>query len=211
MNRLDGRNNIDVRPIRISKNVIQSALSSIQMSIGCTSVIVAIYKKPNSHPKKKLELEIETLDSMDISEILNLSKISTDLMFREVLKLLPEYELIINIFIIENDGNLLTVLLNALSQTLKEIKTFEFTELIFSSASIDCRKKEIYLDPTKFEQQSLHQELVYAMVFDLKNKKLKFYQIMKSIVENESIIGLNTQKIQKLVIELGFYFFKIFN
>jgi len=45
MIRIDGRKWKDIRPIRISNNVVFSASSSIQLSIGSTTVLVAVFNK----------------------------------------------------------------------------------------------------------------------------------------------------------------------
>ena len=53
MIRIDGRKCNDVRPVKITKNFITNASGSFQISIGCTTVMVAVFNKKNPEAKKK--------------------------------------------------------------------------------------------------------------------------------------------------------------
>lgn len=212
MIRLDGRKFNEARPIKISHNLIISASSSTQLSIGSTTVIVAVFNKiTTGTTKKKLELEIDSFDQMCTTETINLCKVSTDIMVKNNLKFLPGYQVSINVFIIEDDGNLLTVFLNALSQSLKQIKILKSEEIIFSQIGIVLMNKDLCIDPTKFETNLLEQELFYAIVYDLKNRKLKIYEVMNLITQKKEKISIDKYKLQKHIIEFGFHLFKLFN
>lgn len=212
MIRLDGRKFNEARPIKISHNLIISASSSTQLSIGSTTVIVAVFNKiTTGTTKKKLELEIDSFDQLCTTETINLCKVSTDIMVKNNLKFLPGYQISINVFIIEDDGNLLTVFLNALSQSLKQIKILKSDEIIFSQIGIVLLNKDLCIDPTKFETNLLEQELFYAIVYDLKNRKLKIYEVMRLINQKKEKISIDKYKIQKHTIEFGFHLFKLFN
>jgi len=212
MIRLDGRKPTEVRPIRKSSDLIFSASSSTQLSIGSTTILVAVFNNlVPDNKERKLILEFDSFDQICNSEILNLCKISTDIMLKENLNFLVEYQITINIFLIEDDGNLLTVLLNAISQSLKEIRILNSKEIIFGGIGLENGKKEIFVDPSKIELELIEQELYFAITFNAKLKKLKFYQIINTIREEYGEITKNKRKIQKLVLELGFYLFKIFN
>lgn len=212
MIRLDGRKFNEARPIKISHNLIISASSSTQLSIGSTTVIVAVFNKiTTGTTKKKLELEIDSFDQLCTTETINLCKVSTDIMVKNNLKFLPGYQISINVFIIEDDGNLLTVFLNALSQSLKQIKILKSDEIIFSQIGIVLMNKDLCIDPTKFETNLLGQELFYAIVYDLKNRKLKIYEVMRLINQKKEKISIDKYKIQKHTIEFGFHLFKLFN
>ena len=212
MIRLDGRKFNEARPIKISHNLIISASSSTQLSIGSTTVIVAVFNKiTTGTTKKKLEIEIDSFDQMCTTETINLCKVSTDIMVKNNLKFLPGYQVSINVFIIEDDGNLLTVFLNALSQSLKQIKTLKSDEIIFSQIGILLMNKDLCIDPTKFETNLLEQELFYAIVYDLKNRKLKIYEVMNLINQKKEKISIDKYKLQKHTIEFGFHLFKLFN
>jgi exosome complex RNA-binding protein Rrp42 (RNase PH superfamily) len=212
MIRLDGRKFNEARPIKISHNLIISASSSTQLSIGSTTVIVAVFNKiTTGTTKKKLELEIDSFDQMCTTETINLCKVSTDIMVKNNLKFLPGYQVSINVFIIEDDGNLLTVFLNALSQSLKQIKILKSDEIIFSQIGIVLMNKELCIDPTKFETNLLEQELFYAIIYDLKNRKLKIYEVMNLINQKKEKISIDKYKLQKHIIEFGFHLFKLFN
>ena len=112
---------------------------------------------------------------------------------------------------IEDDGNLVIVLLNAISQGLKEIRVLRSKEIIFSGFGVGRPKKEIFFDPSKLELKLIQEELYYAIIFNSTTQELKFYQIMMSIKEGSQKITLDKKNIQKLILELGFYLFKIFN
>ena len=212
MIRLDGRKFNEARPIKISHNLIISASSSTQLSIGSTTVIVAVFNKiTTGTTKKKLELEIDSFDQLCTTETINLCKVSTDIMVKNNLKFLPGYQISINVFIIEDDGNLLTVFLNALSQSLKQIKILKSDEIIFSQIGIVLMNKDLCIDPTKFETNLLGQELFYAIVYDLKNRKLKIYEVMNLINQKKEKISIDKYKLQKHTIEFGFHLFKLFN
>ena len=212
MIRLDGRKFNEARPIKISHNLIISASSSTQLSIGSTTVIVAVFNKiTTGTTKKKLELEIDSFDQLCTTETINLCKVSTDIMVKNNLKFLPGYQVSINVFIIEDDGNLLTVFLNALSQSLKQIKILKSGEIIFSQIGIVLMNKELCIDPTKFETNLLEQEIFYAIVYDLKNRKLKIYEVMNLINQKKEKISIDKYKLQKHTIEFGFHLFKLFN
>lgn len=212
MIRLDGRKFNEARPIKISHNLIISASSSTQLSIGSTTVIVAVFNKiTTGTTKKKLELEIDSFDQLCTTETINLCKLSTDIMVKNNLKFLPGYQVSINVFIIEDDGNLLTVFLNALSQSLKQIKILKSDEIIFSQIGIVLMNKDLCIDPTKFETNLLGQELFYAIVYDLKNRKLKIYEVMNLINQKKEKISIDKYKLQKHTIEFGFHLFKLFN
>lgn len=212
MIRLDGRKPNEIRPIKIYKNPILSASSSNQLCIGPTSVIVAIFNQ--LHPdreRKKLELEVDSFDKLCRTETLNICKVGTDIILKENLNLLHEYDITINIFVIEDDGNLLTVLLNAISQSLKDLQFLKSKEIIFCTIGIICENKEVCIDPSKFEIELLEQEICYAIVYDSYNQKLKFYQILKLLSETDINNKKINKKFQTFVIEFGFYLFKIFN
>jgi exosome complex RNA-binding protein Rrp42 (RNase PH superfamily) len=212
MIRLDGRKFNEARPIKISHNLIISASSSTQLSIGSTTVIVAVFNKiTTGTTKKKLELEIDSFDQMCTNETINLCKVGTDIMVKNNLKFLPGYQVSINVFIIEDDGNLLTVFLNALSQSLKQIKILKLDEIIFSQIGIVLTNKGFCIDPTKFETNLLEQELFYAIIYDLKNRKLKIYEVMNLINQKKEKISIDKYKLQKHIIEFGFHLFKLFN
>lgn len=212
MIRIDGRRPDEVRPLKITKNFIDTASSSFQISIGCTTVMVAIFNRINPEKdKKKLELEFESFGLLLTSEIKNLCKVSSDIILRENLKLLPEYEIIINVFILENDGNLFTVLMNAMSQGLKEIKLWNLKEIIFCGVNKDEKNCEIYIDPSKLEIENRDTEMYYVMIYDLKCKKVKFYEILKSINEEQIPPIINKKKLKRIIFEFGFYLFKLFN
>ena len=212
MIRLDGRKFNEARPIKISHNLIISASSSTQLSIGSTTVIVAVFNKITTGiTTKKIELEIDSFDQMCTTETINLCKLSTDIMVKNNLKFLPRYQISINVFIIEDDGNLLTVFLNALSQSLKQIKILKSDEIIFSQIGIVLLNKDLCIDPTKFETNLLEQEFFYAIVYDLKNRKLKIYEVMNLINQKKEKISIDKYKLQKHTIEFGFHLFKLFN
>jgi len=212
MIRLDGRKFNEARPIKISHNLIISASSSTQLSIGSTTVIVAVFNKiTTGTTKKKINLEIDSFDQMCTTETINLCKVSTDIMVKNNLKFLPGYQVSINVFIIEDDGNLLTVFLNALSQSLKQIKILKSEEIIFTQIGIVLMNKDLCIDPTKFETNLLEQELFYAIVYDLKNRKLKIYEVMNLINQKKEKISIDKYKLQKHTIEFGFHLFKLFN
>ena len=70
MIRIDGRKCNDVRPVKITKNFITNASGSFQISIGCTTVMVAVFNKKNPEAKKKrLELEIDSFGLLFNPEI----------------------------------------------------------------------------------------------------------------------------------------------
>ena len=212
MSRVDGRRSTEVRPVKISKNFINNASSSFQISIGCTTVIVAVFHKVNpERNKKKLELEYDSFGLLFNSEIKNLCRVSSDIILKETLKFLPEYEIIINIFILENDGNLFTVLLNAMSQGLKEVKLWNLKEIIFCGVNIHEKNCEIYTDLSKFENEFNDLELQYALIYDLKCKKIKFYEILKSFTDEQPVPIINKKKLKRIILEFGFYLFKLFN
>ena len=71
--------------------------------------------------------------------------------------------------------------------------------------------KDLCIDPTKFETNLLEQELFYAIVYDLKNRKLKIYEVMRLINQKKEKISIDKYKIQKHTIEFGFHLFKLFN
>jgi exosome complex RNA-binding protein Rrp42 (RNase PH superfamily) len=54
MIRIDGRKPNDIRPVKITKNFINTASSSFQISIGCTTVMIAIFNKVNPEKNKNL-------------------------------------------------------------------------------------------------------------------------------------------------------------
>jgi|Transcript_56902 ribonuclease PH len=212
MIRFDGRKLTEVRPIRKANNLILSASSSIQLSFGTTTVLVAIFNSlVPEKGGKKINLEFDSFDQICYPEVINLCKLSTDIMIGEQLKFLIEYQLTINIFLIEDDGNLVIVLLNAISQGLKEIRVLRSKEIIFSGFGVGRPKKEIFFDPSKLELKLIQEELYYAIIFNSTTQELKFYQIMMSIKEGSQKITLDKKNIQKLILELGFYLFKIFN
>mmetsp|Transcript_40640 Transcript_40640/g.59826 ORF Transcript_40640/g.59826 Transcript_40640/m.59826 type:complete len:147 (+) Transcript_40640:53-493(+) len=145
MIRFDGRKLTEVRPIRKANNLILSASSSIQLSFGTTTVLVAIFNSlVPEKGGKKINLEFDSFDQICYPEVINLCKLSTDIMIGEQLKFLIEYQLTINIFLIEDDGNLVIVLLNAISQGLKEIRVLRSKEIIFSGFGVGRPKKEIF-------------------------------------------------------------------
>lgn len=212
MIRIDGRKPNDIRPVKITKNFINTASSSFQISIGCTTVMVAIFNKVNPEKnKKKLELEFESFGLLLNSEIKNLCEVSSDIILRENLRLLPDYEIIINVFILENDGNLFTVLMNAMSQGLKEVKLWNSKEIIFCGVNIDEKNSTIYTDPSKFENEYNDLEMYYAIIYDLKCKKIKFYEVVKSFNEDQLIPSINEKELKRVILEFGFYLFKLFN
>jgi len=212
MIRLDGRKPTEVRPIRKSSDLIFSASSSTQLSIGSTTILVAVFNNlVPDNKERKLILEFDSFDQICNSEIINLCKISTDIMLKENLNFLVEYQITINIFLIEDDGNLLTVLLNAISQSLKEIRILNSKEIIFGGIGLENGKKEIFVDPSKIELELIEQELYFAITFNAEIKKLRFYQIINMIREKYGPITKIKRKIQKLALELGFHLFKIFN
>lgn len=212
MIRIDGRKCNDVRPIKITKNFITSASGSFQISIGCTTVMVAVFNKKNPKAKtKKLELEFDSFGLLLNPDITNLCKVSLDIILKENLKLLPQYEITINVFIIENDGNLFIALLNALSQGLKEVKLWNSKEVIFSGVSIDEKNREIYIDPSKYENESKVWDLHYVMIYDLKFKKIKIYEILKLFEEERFMFIEKKKKLKRIIIDFGFYLFKLFN
>jgi ribonuclease PH len=212
MIRIDGRKCNDVRPVKITKNFITSASGSFQISIGCTTVMVAVFNKKNPEAKKKrLELEIDSFGLLFNPEITNLCNASLDIILKENLNLLPQYEITINVFIIENDGNLFIALLNALSQGLKEVKLWNSKEIIFSGVSIYEKNREIYIDPSKYEYDSKVWDFHYAMIYDLKFRKIKIYEILKLFEEEEYMFMKNKKKLKRIIIEFGFYLFKLFN
>lgn len=212
MIRLDGRRLNELRPIKIYKNLILSASSSNQLCIGSTSVIVAVFNKLNpDKEKKKLELEVDSFDKLCRMETLNTCKVGTDIILKENLNLLYEYDITINIFVIEDDGNLLTVLLNAISQGLKDLQFLKSKEIIFCTIGITKKNKDICIDPSNFEIEFLEQEICYAILYDTFNKKLKFYQILKLLSEKKMKNKKISKNSQKLIIEFGFYLFKVFN
>lgn len=212
MIRFDGRKLTEVRPIRKVNNLISSASSSIQLSFGSTTILVAVFNSlVLEKKKKKINLEFDSFDQICNVEVINLCKISTDIMIEEQLKFLIEYQITINIFLIEDDGNLLIVLLNAISQSLKEIRVLRSKEIIFSGFGVRRGKKEIFVDPSKLELELIQEEFFFAITFDSEIQKLKFYQIVMSIKEGPPKITLDEKHIQKIILELGFYLFKIFN
>lgn len=212
MIRLDGRTLNECRPIRFKENLIFSASSSIQLSIGSTTLIVAIFnKKTFENGRKKLELEFESFDQVSRIEILDLCKITTEIILEENLKVLPEFEININVFIIENDGNLLTVLLNAISQSLKKLKVMSSKEIIFSGIGIERKSNFFFIDPTKFESDFIREEFYFILIFDTKTKKLRFYQVARIINEFSKKINLDKDRLHRLICEYGLYLFKILN
>jgi len=212
MIRLDGRTLNECRPIRVKENLIFSASSSIQLSMGSTTLIVAIFnKKTFKNGGKKLELEFESFDQVSRIEILNLSKITTEIILEENLRSLPEFEITINVFIIENDGNLLTVLLNAISQSLKKLKVEKSKEIIFSGIGIERKYNFFCIDPTKFESDFIREEFYFILIFDTKKKKLRFYQVARIIKDVLKNINLNKDRLYRLICEYGLYLLKILN
>lgn len=213
MIRIDGRNLKDIRPIRISNNIVSSASSSIQLSIGSTTVLVAVFNKLcQKGGRKKLEIEFDSFGQLSISEINNLYKTITNILKSENLKFFPEYEITINIFIIEDDGNLLTVLLNCISQSFKQIDVLKSKELIYCEIGIlDNDNKDFCVDPSKHEMKLLQNQLCYVINYDPDTKTLKIHEITKTFNKIEKIAEIKKNKLYKLVLEFGFYLFKIFN
>lgn len=212
MIRLDGRTLTESRPIKIQDNIIFSASSSVQLSIGSTTLIVAIFKseKKKKH-NKKLKIEIDSFEQISKTEIRSLCKITTEVILQENLKFFPEYELTINVFVVENDGNLLIVLLNAISQSLKRIKLYKSKEIIFSGIGLNHKNNEFYIDPSKFESEFLKEEIYFAFIFDVQTQKIRFYQIAKLTTNYLENNKFDKNKLKKLICEFGFYLYKIFN
>jgi len=86
MIRFDGRKLTEVRPIRKANNLILSASSSIQLSFGTTTVLVAIFNSlVPEKGGKKINLEFDSFDQICYPEVINLCKLSTDIMIGEQL------------------------------------------------------------------------------------------------------------------------------
>ena len=183
---------------------LSSTLLRLSQTLLCLSVCEWV-------SLQKLELEFDSFGQLSTSEINNLYKTITKILKNENLKFFPEYEITINIFIIEDDGNLLTVLLNCISQSFKQIDLLKSKELIFCEIGIiDNNNKEFCVDPSKHEMKLLKNYLCYVINYDPNTKKLKFHEIMKTFNKIEKISEIKKNKLHNLVLEFGFYLFKIF-
>jgi hypothetical protein len=84
-------------------------------------------------------------------------------------------------------------------------------EIIFSGVNIHEKNCEIYTDLSKFENEFNDLELQYALIYDLKCKKIKFYEILKSFKDEQPVPIINKKKLKRIILEFGFYLFKLFN
>jgi hypothetical protein len=49
------------------------------------------------------------------------------------------------------------------------------------------------------------------MIYDLKFRKIKIYEILKLFEEERYMFMKNKKKLKRIIIEFGFYLFKLFN
>nr|UXY87191.1 exosome complex component RRP41-like protein [Cryptomonas sp.] len=156
--RLDGRNFNEHRPVRISDNPVPSSIRSIQFSIGFTTVIVAIYRKFDEFDLEKNRPYLTELKLDSFHEnITEKSKKYFENSLRKIIDKMYPWEqlkckIILNLILIDDDGDFISVGLNAICLAIEKAGFFVNIQILFSSVALLKNEKDILINPSKIEE-----------------------------------------------------------
>ena len=171
--RLDGRYFHQIRPVKITNDPIISSFSSIQMSIGYTKVIVCFFKESIDEEKYS--------ESFDLNLYLIKPILKNDLLIHQkerikkiINNLYPwkklQMKILIDLLIIENDGDFLMVALNAIFLAIGKTNFFPEIEVMCCSIGLLKNFKKLIINPRKVEELFI---IGYFYFIEVKNKKKK--------------------------------------
>jgi ribonuclease PH len=197
--RFDGRYYNEIRPVKIYNNPVASCFTSLQMSIGLTTVIVSIVKESIFE-----EISFQLID-LNLSSIKVTIKPQSINYTKEIILKILNYlypwkkincKIIFNLIIVEEDGDLLTVALNAIFLAIYKANFFPELKAIFCSIGLLKNDKNLILNSRLVEELFVKSQVYFIKIKNFKKKKsdvkVLYYGELIKLNENtyENIIKL---------------------
>lgn len=204
-NRFDGREYNEIRPVNIYSNPVPSCFTSLQMSIGLTTVIVSIVKESVF---EEISFQSIHLNLFSIKVIIKNQSIKYT---KEIILKILNYtypwkkikgKITFNLIIVEEDGDLLTVALNAIFLAIFKTNFFPGLKAIFCSVGLLKNNKNLILNNRLIEELFLKSQIYFIKIKNLKKKKsdvrVLYYgeliELNENTYENITKLGKNYLK-----------------
>jgi ribonuclease PH len=205
--RFDGRLYNEIRPVKIYTNPLTSYFTSVQMSIGPTTVIVSIVKESVFEENSFHSIHLN-LSSINIT-IKNQSINYTKEIILKILNYLYPWEkikskIIFNLIIVEEDGDLLTVALNAIFLAIYKGNFFPEIKAIFCSIGLLKNNKDLILNSRQLEELFVKSQIYFIKIKNFKKKKSDI-----KVLYCGELTELNENTYEK-IIKLGKNYLKLF-
>nr|UXY88178.1 exosome complex component RRP41-like protein [Cryptomonas curvata] len=205
--RFDGRYYNEIRPVKIYSNPVTSCFTSLQMSIGLTTVIVSIVKE-----RVLEEISFQSVHLKLFSVKITIKTQSINYTKEIILKILNylypwkkiKCKIIFNLIIVEEDGDLLTVAMNALFLAIYKANFFPELKAIFCSIGLLKNNKNLILNSRLAEELFVKSQIYFIKIKNFKKKKSDI-----KVLYYGELIELNENAYEK-IIKLGKYYLKSF-
>jgi ribonuclease PH len=205
--RFDGRYYNEILPVKISSNTVTSSFASVQMSIGLTSVIVSIAKESifEEISFQSIDLNLHSIKLTIKNESINYTK---EIVLKILNNLYPwkkiKSKIIFNLIILEEEGDLLNVALNAIFLAIYKAKFFPEIKTFFCNIGLLKNNKNLILNNRHAEEL-----FIKGQIYFIKKKNLKKKKNNLNLLYYGELIELN-EKVYKKIIKLGNKYIKLF-